>query len=483
MVTRSQSGIAKPIDRLSLHTSSISPILKSPFLALKDPHWWNAMYDEYYALVKNSTWILALLVANGSSQQLGVDFDEIFSLDVKPATIRMVLSLVVSRKWLIHQLDVKNALNAFLNNDLSKTVYMPQPLDLLTLDTLIMFRKYALQLLEHAHMVNCNPSRTLVDRESKLGLKGVPLQDPTLYRSLAGGLQYLTFTRPDLSYAVHQICLYTHDPRKPHFAALKRILDFGLHLYASATTSLVGDNLLSWSAKHQHTLSRTNAEAEYRGVVNVVTETAWIRNLLRELHSPLLTSTLVYCDNVAMKGVGKEMSKYLSDFQFRVRVSGCIEAVLHSVNRLLSEYHNDGSLAMLTVDFSNAFNLVDRSALLQEARQGDSLGPFLFSLVLHLLVHNIRDSCKLLLHAWYLDDGTVIGDSEEEVAWVPSLGVKLLGRAVSRDTNFISGMALRRTANAVDLMSLLPQLHDPQSAYKEEDGLCLLLLLQHRYKP
>ncbi|GKD37064.1 ribonuclease H-like domain-containing protein [Tanacetum coccineum] len=115
-----------------------------------------------------------------------------------------------------------------------------------------------------------------------------------------------------------------HDPREPHFAALKRILryvqgtlDFGLHLYASATTSLVGntnadlagcpstrtstsgycvffgDNLLSWSAKRQHTLSRSSAEAEYRGVANVVAETTWLRNLLRELHSPLSTATLV----------------------------------------------------------------------------------------------------------------------------------------------------------------------------------------------
>ncbi|GJU76521.1 ribonuclease H-like domain-containing protein, partial [Tanacetum coccineum] len=99
--------------------------------------------------------------------------------------------------------------------------------------------------------------------------------------------------------------------------------DLGLHLYASATTSLVGytdadwagcpstrrstsgycvflgDNLLSWSAKRQHTISRSSAKAEYRGVANVVAETAWIRNLLRELHSPLLTATLVYCDNVS----------------------------------------------------------------------------------------------------------------------------------------------------------------------------------------
>lgn len=128
MVTRSQSGNVKPVDRLSLHISSISPIPKSPSHALKDPQWCNAMYDEYNALVKNGTWILvprpdgvnmvrsmwlfnhkfhadrtlscyqARLVANGSSQQLGIDCDETFSPVVKPATIRTVLSLVVSRK-------------------------------------------------------------------------------------------------------------------------------------------------------------------------------------------------------------------------------------------------------------------------------------------------------------------------------------------------------------------------------------------------
>ncbi|GKA62082.1 putative reverse transcriptase domain-containing protein [Tanacetum coccineum] len=188
-----------------------------------------------------------------------------------------------------------------------------------------------------------------------------------------------------------------------------------------------------------------------------------------------------------MKGVGKEMSKYLSDFQFGVGVSGGAEAILHSVNRVLSEYHNDGSLAMLTMDFSNAFNLVDRSALLYEVRvkcplislwvdflygqasrlyigdthiwsateeqQGDPLRPFLFALILHLLLHKIKDSYKLLLHAWYLDDGTVIGDSKE-VARVLDI-IKVNG--------FISGLAMRRAANAVDLISLLPQLHDPQS--------------------
>nr|GEX69091.1 ribonuclease H-like domain-containing protein [Tanacetum cinerariifolium] len=349
----------------------------------------------------------ARLVANGRSQQQGIDCDETFSPVVKPATIRTILSLAVTRDWPIHQLDVNNA---FLHGQLSEAIYMHQPpgfvdsthpdyvchlqrsfkigaslfvyhrgsdiaylllyvddIVLTTLSTALLQRiitllhsefamtdlgplnyflgisaqrsksglflsqlKFAEEILERAHMQHCNPCKTPVDTESKLGSDGDIVSDPTLYRSLTDALQYLTFTRPAISYVVHQICLYMHDPRDPRFTALKRILryvhgtlDHGLQLHVSSASQLtaftdadwvgcpvtrrstsgycvfLSDNLLSWSAKRHVTLSRSSVEVEYRGVANVVSETAWIRNLLLELHAPLTTATLVYCDNPA----------------------------------------------------------------------------------------------------------------------------------------------------------------------------------------
>nr|GFA63876.1 ribonuclease H-like domain-containing protein [Tanacetum cinerariifolium] len=65
--------------------------------------------------------------------------------------------------------------------------------------------KFATEILQRAGMVSCNSSRTPVDTESKLGADSDPVSDPTLHRSLVGSLQYLTFTRPDISYAVYCI--------------------------------------------------------------------------------------------------------------------------------------------------------------------------------------------------------------------------------------------------------------------------------------
>nr|GEY81213.1 ribonuclease H-like domain-containing protein [Tanacetum cinerariifolium] len=309
----------------------------------------------------NALVIPARLVANGSGEQLGIDCDETFNPVVKPTTIRTVLSLAVSPSstYLLQQV-VTSLHNEFNMTDLGALNYFLGISATRHSTRLFLSQKqYAIELLARAHMTNCNSSRTPIDTDSKLGPEGVPLQGPTLYRSLAGGLQYLTFTRPDISYAVQQICLFMHDPHEPHLAALKRILryirgtlDFGFHLYSSTTISLVGythtdwagcpstrrstsgycvflgDNLMSWSSKRQQSISRSSVEAEYQGVVNVVAKTAWLRNLLREQHSPLFAATLVNCDNVS--------AIYLSANPVQHQQTKHIEIDIHLVRNLVT---------------------------------------------------------------------------------------------------------------------------------------------------
>nr|GFB26028.1 hypothetical protein [Tanacetum cinerariifolium] len=153
--------------------------------------------------------------------------------------------------------------------------------------------KFVEEILERAHMQNCNPCKTPVDFESKLGSDG----DPTLYRSLAGELYILRYVHGTLDYGLRlhvsstiQLTTYTDVDWAGCPATLRSTSGYCVFL---------GDNLLSWSAKRQVTLSCSSAKAIYRSVANVVAETIWIRNLLRELRTPLYTATLVYCDNVS----------------------------------------------------------------------------------------------------------------------------------------------------------------------------------------
>jgi len=463
MTTRGKSGFTQPVDRLNLHATSLSPLPKTFRSALADPHWRAAMQAEFDALLANDTWTLvprppgvnvvtgkwvfrqkflsdgsldrykARWVLRGFTQRPGIDYDETFSPVIKPATVRVVLTLALSRSWPIHQLDVKNA---FLHGTLTETVYCQQPSGfvdsshpdhvcrlnkslyglkqaprawhnrfashitslgfveakadtslftcsrsadtaflLLYVDDIVLTassqsflqriiaalqrefsmtdmgalhhflgvsvdrrgddlflsqKQYMLDILDRAGMRDCKPCSTPVDTHAKLFANGVPVDDPTHYRSIAGALQYLTFTRPDISYAVQQICLFMHDPREPHLVAMKRILryiqgtlELGFHLHRTSPVDLtvysdadwagcpetrrstsgygvfLGDNLVSWSSKRQATVSRSSAEAEYRAVANGVAEACWLRQLLLELHCPLRRATVVYCDNVS----------------------------------------------------------------------------------------------------------------------------------------------------------------------------------------
>ncbi|GJR18365.1 ribonuclease H-like domain-containing protein [Tanacetum coccineum] len=181
-----------------------------------------------------------------------------------------------------------------------------------------------------ARCKECFPPWTRVDTESKLGADGTPVSHPTLYRSLVGALQCLTFTRHDFSYAVQQL----------YSSSTSYLVAYSDADWAGCPTTRRSTLGYCWSSKRQYTLSRSSVEAEYRGVDNAVVETSWLRNLLRELHSLLHMATIVYCDNVSAvylssNPVQHQRSKHIEiDIHFvRDQVAKGLVLVLHAPSR------------------------------------------------------------------------------------------------------------------------------------------------------
>ena len=85
--------------------------------------------------------------------------------------------------------------------------------------------KYAFELLSRAGLNGSKTVDTLVELNAHLTLLGgKPLSNPSLYRRLVGSLVYLTVTRPNIPYAVHQVSQYLSAPRSTHYAVVLRIL-------------------------------------------------------------------------------------------------------------------------------------------------------------------------------------------------------------------------------------------------------------------
>nr|CAC37623.1 copia-like polyprotein [Arabidopsis thaliana] len=222
---------------------------------------------------------------------------------------------------------------------------------------------YASDILHQAGMTECNPMPTPLPQHLE-DLNSEPFEEPTYFRSLAGKLQYLTITRPDIQYAVNFICQRMHAPTNSDFGLLKRILRYvkgtinmGLPIrkhhnpvlsgfcdsdYAGckdtrrSTTGfciLLGSTLISWSAKRQPTISHSSTEAEYRALSDTAREITWISSLLRDLGISQHQPTRVFCDNLsavylsANPALHKRSKHFDKDFHYiRERVAlGLIE--------------------------------------------------------------------------------------------------------------------------------------------------------------
>lgn len=194
----------------------------------------------------------------------------------------------------------------------------------------LMQRKYILDLLAKTNMLHANTVTTPMQTTPKLTLhSGTAIENVTEYRMVIGSLQYLAFTRPDISFAVNRLSQFMHKPTDEQWQAAKRVLRYlagttthGVLLRSTNTLSLhafsdadwagdiddyastnayiiyLGNQPISWSTKKQTGVARSSTEAEYRAIANAASEVRWICNILTELHITIPRAPVIYCDNI-----------------------------------------------------------------------------------------------------------------------------------------------------------------------------------------
>ena len=80
------------------------------------------------------------------------------------------------------------------------------------------------------------------------------MENPTTYKSVIGALQYVTYTRPDLSFIINRQSQFLQSPTIKHWQAAKRVLrclkgtkDFGLHIKPCDFMEISGFSYANWA--------------------------------------------------------------------------------------------------------------------------------------------------------------------------------------------------------------------------------------------
>ncbi|GJS73822.1 putative ribonuclease H-like domain-containing protein [Tanacetum coccineum] len=323
------------------------------------------------------------LVAQGYTQEEGIDYDEVFAPVARIEVIRLFLANALFMNFIVYQMDMKSA---FLYGKIEKEVYVCQPSgfeDPEFLDRVYKVEKalYGLHQAPKAWIAS-TPMET-----SKPLLKDAEAKDVDvhLYRSMIGSLMYLTAFRPAIIFVVCACARFQVTPKVSHLHAMKRIFrylkdqpklglwylkdsPFDLEAYSDSDytsasldrKSTIGgcqflrSRLISWQCKKQTIVSNSTTEAEYVAVANCYGQVLWIQNQMLDYGYNFM-NTKIFIDNesticIVKNPVFHSKTKYIDIRHHFIRDS--YEKILIQVIKIHTD-HNVADLLTKALDIDN----------------------------------------------------------------------------------------------------------------------------------
>ncbi|GJS88110.1 putative ribonuclease H-like domain-containing protein [Tanacetum coccineum] len=162
----------------------------------------------------------ARLVAQGHTQEEGINYDEVFAPVARIKAIRIFLAYASYMGFMVYQMDVKSA---FLYGQIEEEVYVCQPPGFEDPD----HPNKVYKILKKFNYSDVKSASTPTDLEKPLVQDGDAADvDEHLYRSMIGSLMYLTASRPDIMFAVCACARFQVSPKTSHLLAVKRIFRY-----------------------------------------------------------------------------------------------------------------------------------------------------------------------------------------------------------------------------------------------------------------
>ncbi|GKB30962.1 putative ribonuclease H-like domain-containing protein [Tanacetum coccineum] len=285
---------------------------------LTDPSWIEEMQDELIQNKKVERGIVvrnkARLVAQGYTQEEGIDYDEVFAPVARIEAIRLVLAYASFINFVVYQMDVKSAfMSVNLQDDI---IFGSTKKELCNEFEKLMHDKFQMSSMGELTFF--------------LGLQVMQKEDGIFIsqdKSIIGSLMYLTTSRPDIMFVVCACVRFQVTPKVSHLYAVKRIFRYlkgqpklGLWYpkdspfdlesyfdndYGDASLdrkSTIGgcqflrSRLISWQCKKQTIVGNSTTKAEYVAAANCYGQVLWIQNQMLDYGYNFM-NTKIFIDN------------------------------------------------------------------------------------------------------------------------------------------------------------------------------------------